>query len=130
MKKVYETTREFEDAVNRMLGGITPPHELDAFLSLFEEARYSDHEIGAAQRDRAIQTLQAVVNSLTLALGETNLRGADESSRYENLTKAGEFVDADGELRQAGIGEDGADANFSLDFSLVRLEDRGPLGER
>ena len=97
-----------------MLGGITPPHELDAFLSLFEEARYSDHEIGAAQRDRAIQTLQAVVNSLTLALGETQLvRGADEGSRYENLTKAGEFVDADGELRQAGISEDGGD-NFSL----------------
>ena len=114
MKKVYETTREFEDAVNRMLGGITPPHELDAFLSLFEEARYSDHEIGAAQRDRAIQTLQAVVNSLTLALGETQLaRAVDEGSRYENLTKAGEFVDADGQLRQAGLGEDGAD-NFSL----------------
>ena len=82
MKKVYETTREFEDAVNRMLGGITPPHELDAFLSLFEEARYSDHEIGAAQRDRAIQTLQAVVNSLTLALGETQLARAADEGRH------------------------------------------------
>ena len=54
------------------------------------------------------------MNSLTLALGETQLaRAVDEGSRYENLTKAGEFVDADGQLRQAGLGEDGAD-NFSL----------------
>lgn len=114
MKKVYETTREFEDAVNKMLGGITPPHELDAFLSLFEEARYSDHNIGAAQRDRAIQTLQAIVNSLTLALGETQLsRSAVESDLYDNLTKAGEFVDAEGNVRQAGLEEEGAD-NFSL----------------
>jgi len=114
MKKVYETTREFEDAVNKMLGGITPPHELDAFLSLFEEARYSDHNIGAAQRDRAIQTLQAIVNSLTLALGENQLsRSAVESDLYNNLTKAGEFVDAEGNVRQAGLEEEGAD-NFSL----------------
>jgi hypothetical protein len=114
MKKVYETTREFEDAVNKMLGGITPPHELDAFLSLFEEARYSDHNIGAAQRDRAIQTLQAIVNSLTLALGEVQLsRSAVESDLYDNLTKAGEFVDSEGNVRQAGLEEEGAD-NFSL----------------
>jgi len=97
-----------------MLGGITPPHELDAFLSLFEEARYSDHNIGAAQRDRAIQTLQAIVNSLTLALGETQLsRTAVESDLYDSLTKAGEFVDAEGNVRQAGLEEEGAD-NFSL----------------
>ena len=114
MKKVYETTREFEDAVNKMLGGITPPHELDAFLSLFEEARYSDHNIGAAQRDRAIQTLQAIVNSLTLALGEVQLtRTTVESDLYDNLTKAGEFVDSEGNVRQAGLEEEGAD-NFSL----------------
>ena len=60
MKKVYETTREFEYAVNKMLGGIAPPEDLSEFFSIFEEARYSDHEIGADQRDRAIAALQTL----------------------------------------------------------------------
>ncbi len=61
MKKVYETTREFEYAVNQMLGGIAPPEALSEFFGIFEEARYSDHEIGADQRDRAIAALQNIV---------------------------------------------------------------------
>jgi len=116
MKKVYETTREFEDAVHRMLGGITAPEELSGFLSIFEEARYSDHQIGAAQRDRAIATLQGVVNSLSIALGESLLARDDESesSLYTERTKAGEFVDSEGKTRLAGIDEDTPEGGFSL----------------
>ena len=56
-----------------------------------------------------------MVNSLTLALGETQLaRTVDEGSRYENLTKAGEFVDAEGNVQQAGLDDDPNASNFSL----------------
>jgi hypothetical protein len=49
-----------------------------------------------------------------LALGEVQLtRSAVESDLYDNLTKAGEFVDSEGNVRQAGLEEEGAD-NFSL----------------
>ena len=62
MKKVYETTREFETAV-RSAFSMVPTEQLDAFLSVFEEARYSDHSIDATHRDWAVQTLDAIVRS-------------------------------------------------------------------
>ena len=46
MKKVFETTREFEDVISNMLTGVIPPEEKIVFFSRFEEAWYSDHEIG------------------------------------------------------------------------------------
>ena len=116
MKKVYETTREFEDAINSMLGGIAPPEDLDEFFSIFEEARYSDHEIGADQRDRAIATLQSIVNHLTAAMGDSmlNRSSANESDLYGTVTKAGEFVDSEGETRIAGIDEENRDDGFRI----------------
>jgi len=116
MKKVYETTREFEDAITSMLGGVAPPEDLNELFSIFEEARYSDHEIGAAQRDRAIAALQGIVNSLTAALGDSMLSRSniDESTLYGTVTKAGEFVDAEGETRIAGIDEDTPDDGFRI----------------
>ena len=116
MKKVYETTREFEDAITSMLGGIAPPEDLDEFFSIFEEARYSDHEIGADQRDRAIATLQSIVNHLTAAMGDSMLNRsyANESGLYGTVTKAGEFVDSEGETRIAGIDEENPDDGFRI----------------
>ena len=116
MKKVYETTREFEDAINSMLGGVAPPEDLDEFFSIFEEARYSDHEIGADQRDRAISTLQSIVNHLTTALGDSMLNRtySDESDIYGTVTKAGEFVDSEGETRIAGLDEDNPNDGFRI----------------
>ena len=70
MKKVYETTREFEYAVNQMLRGIAPREDLSEFFSIFEEARYSDQKIGADQRDRAIAALQNIISHLSKSLGE------------------------------------------------------------
>ena len=116
MKKVYETTREFEDALNSMLGGIAPPEDLDEFFAIFEEARYSNHEIGAEQRDRAISTLQAIINHMTVSLGDSVLvRTIDnESSMYDTVTRAGEFIDSDGQVRLAGVDENDADSGFRI----------------
>ena len=116
MKKVYETTREFEDAVNAMLGGITPPSDLDTLFSIFEEARYSDHEIGADQRDRAIEALQSIINHLGNALGESMLNRTStvESGLYGSVVKAGEFVDSEGQTRIAGVDDNEQRDGFSL----------------
>ncbi|GIR75530.1 MAG: hypothetical protein CM15mP78_02290 [Candidatus Poseidoniales archaeon] len=113
MKKVYETAREFEAAV-RTAFNMVPVDQLDDFLSIFEEARYSEHTIDATHRDRAMQTLGAITNSLTMALGEESVvKRIDTSSIYDNLTKAGEFVAADGTVRQAGIVE-GENTDFKI----------------
>ena len=66
MKKVYETTREFEAAVRKAFD-MVPSEQLDAFLTIFEEARYSDHTIDASHRDRAVATLGMIQHSLTVA---------------------------------------------------------------
>ncbi|MCH1540965.1 MAG: DUF4129 domain-containing protein [Candidatus Poseidonia sp.] len=113
MKKVYETAREFEAAV-RSAFNMVPSDQMDDFLSIFEEARYSEHTIDATHRDRAIQTLNTITNSLTMALGEASLvKRVDIAGLYEKQTKAGEFVAADGSVRQAGIVE-GEGSDFKI----------------
>ncbi|MDG1858767.1 MAG: DUF4129 domain-containing protein, partial [Emcibacteraceae bacterium] len=67
MKKVYETAREFEAAV-RSAFNMVPSDQMDDFLSIFEEARYSEHTIDATHRDRAIQTLNTITNSEVTSL--------------------------------------------------------------
>jgi hypothetical protein len=113
MKKVYETTREFETAV-RSAFSMVPSEQLDDFLSVFEEARYSDHTIDASHRDRALQTLDAITRSLTVALGEGGMVERKELvNLYDKQTQAGEFVAADGSVRQAGIVE-GEGSDFKI----------------
>jgi hypothetical protein len=113
MKKVYETAREFEAAVRNAFN-MVPVDQLDDFLSIFEEARYSEHTIDASHRDRAMQTLGAITNSLTMSLGEEGVvKRVDVAGLYENLTKAGEFVASDGSVRQAGLVE-GENNDFKI----------------
>ena len=113
MKKVYETTREFESAV-RTAFNMVPSDQLDLFLSVFEEARYSDHNIDESHRDKALTTLDAIARSLTVALGEGGMVERKELvNLYDKQTKAGEFVAADGSVRQAGIVE-GEGTDFKL----------------
>ena len=116
MKKVFETTREVEDVINNMLGGIIPPEELDMFFSIFEEARYSDHEIGSGERDRAIQIFQSMIGRMNSSLGDSMLNRASvtESSLYGPSVKAGQFVDADGNVRFAGIDDAEEDDGFRI----------------
>ena len=116
MKKVYETTREFEWAVHEALTGIATTDQLDSFLTIFEEARYSDHTITETHRDGAIHTLQAITTSIDMALGDQMFTRTAEHDAAIHTTqvKAGQFVNAEGEMRQAGIDEDAEELNFSL----------------
>lgn len=96
---------------------MVPADQLDAFVAIFEEARYSDHEIGPSHRDRAISTLNAITQSLSIALGDGGMitRGEQhEAKLYDGLTKAGEFVAADGTVKQAGIDENADTSNFKI----------------
>ena len=116
MKKVYETTREFESAVKKAFY-MLPADQLADFLTVFEEARYSDHNIGVEHRDRAIATLGSITQSLTMALGETGLVSRTEehnAALYDQLTKAGEFKTADGTVIQAGLDENAEDSGFKI----------------
>ncbi|SVC21942.1 uncharacterized protein METZ01_LOCUS274796, partial [marine metagenome] len=115
MKKVYETTREFEWAV-RSAFYMVPAEQLDGFLNIFEEARYSDHNIGLGQRDIAISTLSGITQSISMALGDALITRTTEhdADLHGKLTKAGEFVDSEGNVQQAGLDEDPNASNFSL----------------
>ena len=90
-----------------MLVGIDPPEDLSEFFSIFEEARYSDHEIGADQRDRAIAALQNIISHLSKSLGESMLSRirSEGMTMYGASTKAGSFVDSEGQVRIAGTDE-------------------------
>ena len=104
IKKVYETTREFEQAVRKAFW-MVPADQLDALLSIFEEARYSNHDIGVEHRDRAISTLQAIQISIDQALGmEGFIQRTDEhaASLHDGNAKAGEFTTAGGSVMVAG----------------------------
>jgi hypothetical protein len=62
LRKDSETFREFEVALRQALP--IDAKAMDEFLSILEEARYSEHEIGEAQRDRAVAALGAVRGSI------------------------------------------------------------------
>ncbi len=114
MKKVYETTREFESAA-RSAFHMVPADQLNDFIAIFEEARYSDHNIGPSHRDGAIQTLQAITSSLTMSLGETGviMRSEEHSAKlYDEQVKAGSFVDAEGNTKIAGITDSDSDISI------------------
>jgi len=62
LRRDSETFREFEDAVRESLP--IDADSLDDFLTVLEEARYSEHEIGENEKDRAIDALRGVQNSI------------------------------------------------------------------
>ena len=67
---------------------MVPGDQLDRFLSIFEEARYSDHDIGPTHRDGAIQTLQMISDSITIALGEEGrIERTDEHTSICTINK-------------------------------------------
>jgi hypothetical protein len=62
MRRDSETFREFEKAIRIALP--IDQKAMSDFLTVLEEARYSQHEMGEPDRDRAIQALRAVQYSL------------------------------------------------------------------
>ena len=62
LRRDSETFREFEDAVREALP--IDQASLDDFLTVLEEARYSQHEIGESEKDKAIDALRGVQGSI------------------------------------------------------------------
>ena len=63
-----------------------------------------------------MSTLSAITQSISMALGDSMIaRTAEhEAALHGNLTKAGEFVDSEGNVQQAGLEDDPNASNFSL----------------
>jgi hypothetical protein len=86
MRRDSETFREFEDAIREALP--IDQHAMDDFIEVLEEARYSAHEMGEPDRDRAIQALRRVQYSLErISLNEEQIK--------EIQTRASEMTAAD-----------------------------------
>ena len=62
LRKDSETFREFENAVRTSLP--IDEENLDDFLTVLEEARYSEHDIGENEKERAINALRGVQASI------------------------------------------------------------------
>jgi hypothetical protein len=62
LRRDSETFREFENAVREALP--IDKDSLDDFLTVLEEARYSEHEIGEGEKDKAIDALRGVQTSI------------------------------------------------------------------
>jgi len=56
------TSRELESLAVRGLR--VPEESAEALTSLFEEARYSEHPLGPADRERAVESLRRIRSSL------------------------------------------------------------------
>ncbi|MCU0800046.1 MAG: DUF4129 domain-containing protein [Candidatus Thermoplasmatota archaeon] len=69
LRRDADTFREFEDAVRVALP--VDEKNLDSFLDILEEARYSKHLIGEAHKEKALGSLNSVLKSLdTVMLDE------------------------------------------------------------
>ena len=86
MRRDSETFREFEDAIRQAIP--IDAHAMDDFIAVLEEARYSSHEMGEPDRDRAIESLRRVQFSLEkVVLSEDQLKNIQ--------TRAAELSTAD-----------------------------------
>ena len=68
-------------------------------------------------KHHTIKILLISVGCLSIALGDGGMitRGEQhEAKLYDGLTKAGEFVAADGTVKQAGIDENADTSNFKI----------------
>jgi hypothetical protein len=70
------TAREFASAVRAALE--VDADALDEFTTMFELARYSDHELGLVDRDRALTAFAAVRLSISQQIGPPDHPVADE----------------------------------------------------
>ncbi|MEM3341655.1 MAG: DUF4129 domain-containing protein, partial [Thermoplasmata archaeon] len=99
LRKDSETFREFDKAIRAALP--IDSQAMNAFLDVLEEARYSDHAVGPAQRDKAIEALKNVHQSLQkVSLTEADVQEikkrtekiAEETEETEILVKTGAGV--------------------------------------
>jgi hypothetical protein len=95
LRRESETFREFEDAVRSALP--IDRLSMDKFLGLLEEARYSQHDIGEDQRNKAIVNLRNIERSLERII-------IDESSALRALERLEEEGVADTQIEVGGRG--------------------------
>lgn len=75
------TARELVEALSKAMP-VQRSH-LEQLVDVFEEARYSPHPVGAAQRDRALAALRGIEKDLRAALRAGLLKPAGEVARGE-----------------------------------------------
>ena len=95
LRRESETFREFEDAVRSALP--IDRLSMDKFLGLLEEARYSSHDIGEDQRNKAIVNLRNIERSLERII-------IDEKSALQALERLEEEEMADTHIEVGGAG--------------------------
>jgi hypothetical protein len=87
MRRDSETFREFEGAIREALP--IDANAMDDFIDVLEEARYSSHEMGEPDRDRAIEALRKVQFSLDrIVLSEAQM--AQIQARATEISAADE----------------------------------------
>ncbi len=70
------TAREFASQVRKAIS--VDPESLNEFTTIFEEARYSDHEMSLAYRDRALVAFSSLRESVSRELGPPDRPIVDE----------------------------------------------------
>jgi hypothetical protein len=83
LRRDSETFREFENAVREAMP--IDEENLDEFLTVLEEARYSEHDIGEGEKNRAISALRNVQSSIEKIL----LSDEDAAKIQRKLTEEG-----------------------------------------
>ncbi|MEM3342425.1 MAG: DUF4129 domain-containing protein, partial [Thermoplasmata archaeon] len=84
LKAKHETPREFERAIYRFTRIRT--RALDNFISIFEEAVYSRHDIGIDHRERAIKTFRQVQEQINTTPVKWEVVNAIRKQKY-NIEK-------------------------------------------
>jgi hypothetical protein len=75
------TAREFASQIRKAIS--VDASTLNEFTSIFEEARYSDHEMSLSYRDRALAAFGSLRESVSSELGPPDRPVADEEGRME-----------------------------------------------
>ncbi len=98
LRRDSETFREFEDAVREALP--IDEDSLDDFLTVLEEARYSEHDIGENEKDRAINALRGVQSSIErILLTDEQIAQISRGGAEPGAVIEAEIIVAEGDAR-------------------------------
>ncbi len=98
LRRDSETFREFEDAVREALP--IDENSLDDFLTVLEEARYSEHDIGENEKDRAIDALRGVQSSIErILLTDEQIAQISRGGAEPGAVVEAEIIVAEGDAR-------------------------------
>ena len=105
LRKDSETFREFENAVRSALP--IDQDNLDDFLTVLEEARYSEHDIGEGEKERAIVALRGVQASIEKIMitdeDAAKIKAKMTTEGYEEIVEP-EIIVSEGQAPAEGKG--------------------------